>query len=154
MYKFFHNNSSYTTRLFLDPEISNEQGAENVFNPALIAFVYIRVTLFFVLFISHDIVLVNTLNLIKKNPSQKTWIFWLPLLGSLFCGKATAGKHPTGVFSGSAFRAQPQYNKNKRKTDRDCGLLFFGSPQEALCEFERIPETSSSAKVIVFVPLL
>ncbi len=33
-------------------------------------------------------------------------------------------------------------------------LFFFGSPAGAIFEIKRIPEASSSAKVIVFVPLL
>ena len=49
-------------------------------------------------------------------------------------------------------RAEPNERKKSRPPIGD--LLFFGSPVEAIFEIERIPEASSSAKVIVFVPLL
>ena len=69
---------------------------------------------------------------------------------------------PTSLSSGKKERVNVSYNIVDRRSTKganekargDCLGLFVGSPVEAIFEIERIPEASSSAKVIVFVPLL
>ena len=59
-------------------------------------------------------------------------------------------------YNGYLKRKAPNHLLGKTKALENVvfSRVFDGSPVEAIFEIERIPEASSSAKVIVFVPLL
>ena len=55
----------------------------------------------------------------KKRDSTAVPLFMVPVVGLLSCGKATAGKHPTGVFSGPAFQVPSIYQKHQKRGEAE-----------------------------------